>query len=123
MQNSLINNKLIFCYSTNLYLYNFIFCREHTESRQNIYPQNPYYPPLYFPQKPLRDPIPQFNPPSRPFNTGYQPPNGLMDILDSVAANDELQCVSKIFCEMTSGSWQNRKPAQQNFVNLDSILT
>ncbi|XP_017785518.1 PREDICTED: uncharacterized protein LOC108568755 isoform X2 [Nicrophorus vespilloides] len=50
----------------------------------------------------------------------YQQPQSFMDALASVAYNDELHCVPKLLCELTSSS----KPAQSILpfdINLDSL--
>lgn len=101
----------------------------YISSRPSPYHQNYAYRPEYnrYPPQPSRYPQlgQNINRPQNFFggpNPSQDSQQSFMDILETVAANDELQCVSKILCEMSAGRKQTSS-SQQSFINLESLLT
>lgn len=85
-------------------------------------PQYPYSQYVYRPNNPFPNPIPR-PPPALP--PGYQRyPQNFMDALQSIVYNDQLQCVPRLLCELTSGRNSNRK--NESFlpfnINMESLL-
>lgn len=90
------------------------------------YPYKPQAPIKYFtrPLHPLPNPNQFPNYPYNPHRPNTPQQESIMDILHSVASNDDLQCVPKIICEVTSGTMAGRQSTTglPLNVNLESLV-
>lgn len=101
--------------SQNPYYYN--YHRKYPSYYQNYLSQYQYG--MYRPHN-----INLYRPPKSPFANLIPTRETFMDALDSVAKNDDLQCVPKLLCEVTSGTVSGRQNSiQLPFnVNMESFI-
>ncbi|KAK5639148.1 hypothetical protein RI129_011640 [Pyrocoelia pectoralis] len=90
------------------------------DSGKIIAKQNPAFTPHPYPRPSSyyhRYPLPPALPP------GYQQqPQSFTDALQSIAKNDELQCVPRLLCELVSGPSTDLKLALPFNIDLDSVI-
>lgn len=92
----------------------------------NIQIPNPHYQRPYFPYPAgFPKPVPALPPGYQQYqqNLGY-PPQSFTEALQSVAQNDNLRCVSRLLCELTSGPSSTQR--QTSFlpinINMESLI-
>uniref|UniRef100_A0A6P7GXP6 Uncharacterized protein LOC114347761 n=1 Tax=Diabrotica virgifera virgifera TaxID=50390 RepID=A0A6P7GXP6_DIAVI len=79
---------------------------------------NVYKPAYYYPNQVY----PNFQKYGSPNDQKYGSPNirqSIMDVLYSVARNDDLQCIPRILCEMTTGTFNGRQIGTNLPLNID----
>lgn len=94
--------------------------------------------PPYPPSRPGYRPRPGY-PPGRPgYRPGYPPQNSILDVLSSISQHDDLRCVPRLLCEVSSGArpssgyyqrpgsyyqQQQQQPSSIPFLNKNALIT